>query len=613
MERDKLEKLLTADDDQFKRKAVEEFLQGTGKYRDYLFIHKLLHDRKAFTGRPVSIAVLSSFTLDQIRPLLEVHGYLQGFAVTTYIGGFNQYEQEILQPQSALYGSAPRIILLCVRLEELFPAFFSDFAALTQEEIDGKRVEIVKQIFSLMRVVRKNCEAKVLVSNFVPPPFLAGGLYDRQSPNGQTSWVDSLNRQLTEELQQLSDVFVFDLHHLLLQHGMQEALDDKMWFSARCPFNTRFLTGLARKISVYMSTLESKPRKCLVLDLDNTLWGGVVGEDGFHGIAIGSEYPGNVFQEIQRTIRQYASRGVILAVNSKNNMADVTEVFERHPDMVLQWDDFSAVRVNWQNKAQNMQELATELNIGLDSFVFIDDNPAEIEMVHQTFPEIETVSFSHNPLENLRKVRELACFEKLSITESDRKKGQQYREQAQRHQLKSTVANLEDFYRSLNMEVEITKGDEFALKRLVQLTQKTNQFNLTTRRYGENDLQEFITSESYRVYYLRLRDRFGDNGITGLSIIKIDRDCWIFDTFLMSCRIIGRTVETGLLAFIVEQAEKENVRKLIGEYIPTPKNSQVKDFYLQHGFCRFSEGKEGFWQLEVAQAAIEWPEWLKRK
>jgi FkbH-like protein len=276
--------------------------------------------------------------------------------------------------------------------------------------------------------------------------------------------------------------------------------------------------------------------------------------------------------------------------------------------MVLTWDDFSAVRVNWQDKASNLRELAEELNIGLDSMVFVDDNPVEIEMVRQNLPEVTCILFNKSPIENLERLQNSSFFENITITESDRNKGKQYKEQAQRHRFQKQFTDLTDFYRSLEMKAEIRTDDLFSVKRLAQLTQKTNQFNLTTRRYTEAEMEAFIQSDSCHVVSLRLQDRFGDNGITGLAIVKIENDVWHVDTFLLSCRIIGRTAETALLAHILEMAKAAGARRLIGEYIPTRKNALVKEMFRQHGFVF----NQKHWELDVQTGSIEFPEWIER-
>ncbi|MCD4693466.1 MAG: HAD-IIIC family phosphatase, partial [Calditrichales bacterium] len=541
--------------------------------------------------------------------LLSVASFSGGIPLSIFVGGFNQYEQEIVNPESPMHKFQPEIIFFAVRLEDISPAFHNDFSLPDEKQINHHHEEIINTIKQLIEAVNAHSKAKLIINNFSYPTFLANGVFEHQHPLGQPAVIDKLNKMLSALVQNYSDVFIFDLNYQLFLYGAERAYNQKMWFMARNPFQSGFIIQLALQYALYIKSLQKSRKKCLALDLDNTLWGGVIGEDGLNNIAIGQSYPGNVFQEIQRTIRQYGQQGVILALNSKNNLEDAKEVFEKHPDMILKWDDFSAMRVNWQDKARNMRELADELNIGLDSFVFIDDNPAEIEIVRQNFPEIETVLFTENPLENLKKIQKLDAFQSLSITESDRKKERQYREQAQRTQLKASASKLDDYYYSLNMKAGIKAGDSFSLKRLAQLTQKTNQFNLTTRRYSENEIKAFMQSDNCRVYYMRLTDRFGDNGITGLSIVNIEDNKWIIDTFLMSCRIIGRTAETALLSYIMEQAKKENVKTVIGEYLPTRKNGLVKDFYVNHGF----EAKDDLWIQNPQQKSISCPAWIDIK
>ena len=332
-------------------------------------------------------------------------------------------------------------------------------------------------------------------------------------------------------------------------------------------------------------------KKCLVLDLDNILWGGVLGEDGVAGIKIGGDYPGNAFAYWQQALLQLKDSGVILAVCSKNNEADVLEAWERNPFMVLHKDDFVAWRINWQDKATNMQELAEELNIGLDSMVFVDDNPTERELIRQVLPMVEVPEFSGKPYDLVPLFKNLVdkYFRIYSITNDDKVKTEQYRANANRKTAQAAFDNMEDYLRSLEMELVIMPSNDFNRGRIAQMTQKTNQFNLTTRRYSEDDIKR-MEDDGWIIYCVNVSDRFGDNGITGAIFLNPnDKPSVTIDTLLLSCRILGKGIEFAFLNSVLNLLHDSGVERVNAEYITTAKNAQVADFYDRAGFALIKE------------------------
>jgi FkbH-like protein len=350
----------------------------------------------------------------------------------------------------------------------------------------------------------------------------------------------------------------------------------------------------------------------LVTDLDNTLWGGVVGEDGIDGIQLGIEYPGAAFQAVQRVMLDLYRRGILLAVCSKNNLSDAMEALEKHPGMLLKPEHFAAMRINWKDKAENLREIAAELNIGIDSLAFLDDNPVERERIRTVFPEVTVIELPEDPMSFSRVLRETPVFERLTLSEEDRERGRYYAQQRQRVELERRVSSLEDFYRSLQQEIEIATVTPGTLTRIAQLTQKTNQFNLTTRRYSEQQLTEMAQSSAWKIYSIRVKDRFGDNGTVGVAITHDVEEVCEIDTFLMSCRVISRTVETALISFLIEQARTRGMIQIRGWFLPTKKNHMAADFYPLHGFQKVSEDNEKtFWSLALSESVTRCPEWIK--
>ena len=343
-----------------------------------------------------------------------------------------------------------------------------------------------------------------------------------------------------------------------------------------------------------LAAIESKRKKCLVLDLDNTLWGGILGEDGIEGIEIGDTYPGLAFRDFQEAILETANNGVILAVCSKNNEQDVMEVWEKHPNLIIRQKHISAYRINWNDKAANIQELAEELNIGLDTIVFLDDNPAERERVKQTLTGVEVPEFPDKPylLSAFFKSVYEKYFQIYQLTFEDKSKTLQYTANAERNVFKKNFTDIDSYLESLEMELKVYFADNFTIGRIVQMTQKTNQFNLTTHRYSENELRELINKHNL-VLCLNVKDKFGDNGITVAAIVILDRGEATIENFLLSCRILGRGIESVFLDYILNFLKQKGISKVFSKYIPSKKNKQSENFYEKNGFVLNSTEDDG--------------------
>jgi FkbH-like protein len=370
---------------------------------------------------------------------------------------------------------------------------------------------------------------------------------------------------------------------------------------------------LANEYLRFLLPLCGRVCKALLIDLDDTIWGGVIGEDGLDGISLGAEYPGNAYLEVQRAILDLHRRGIILAICSKNNPEDALEVFKRHPAMLLRLDHFAATRINWKSKAENIKEIASELNIGIDALAFLDDNPHEREEVRMRLPEVHVIDLPSSPVLFAGALRSTTVFERLSLSQEDRDRGTHYLAERRRAQLQKQAGTLEDYYRSLEMVVEIGPVTSRTIARVAQLTQKTNQFNLTTRRYSEQEIGSKAADARCRVYAVSAADRFGDYGLIGVAITSRSGDVCEIDSFLLSCRIIGRSVETALLSYVARQAASEGMRRLRGWYLPTRKNAPAKNFYHEHGFEMItqSEGESSF-EYDLRKE-LRWPEWIELK
>jgi FkbH-like protein len=438
------------------------------------------------------------------------------------------------------------------------------------------------------------------------------GVYDSQSEENQAAAIQQGNRNLRKLARQHKGIYILDYDALVARHGREQWGDERKWLTVRLPVAAAHLVHVAREWMRFLAPLAGKVAKAVAVDLDNTLWGGIIGEDGMAGIQIGSEYPGAAYQQLQRALLDLSERGILLAVCSKNNPQDALEALTDHPGMLLRPEHFAALRINWNEKAHNLREIAAELNIGLDAIAFIDDSPVERQQVREQAPEVMVVDLPADPIEYARAVRDYPAFERLTLSEEDRRRGQDYVVGRQRAALEQTAVSREDFYWSLDQQAEIKPLDTLTLLRVAQLTQKTNQFNVTTRRYTEQQLTELARCPGWRIWSLTVRDRYAYSGLVGVAIVQHRGEVCHIDTFLLSCRVIGRTIETALLAWLAEQARAQGARRLEGWFLPTRKNAPAKDFYRDHGFQLLSETSEGqLWGLALAGAELRCPPWVR--
>ena len=414
--------------------------------------------------------------------------------------------------------------------------------------------------------------------------------------------VNAYNAYLYEAEQQHSNLKVIDIREFTRQYATSELIDWKFYFISQMGMNPKLSKSFKAWWERKMDSIALKRKKCLVLDLDNTLWGGVLGEDGIEGIQIGGDYPGKAFLYWQEALLQLSKSGVILAVCSKNNEQDVLDVWEKNPFIVLNKESFSAYRINWQDKATNIKELAAELNIGLDSLVFVDDNPTEREWVRSMLPMVSVPEFPEHPYMLPVFFQQLVedYFKVYSITDEDRKKTEQYKANANRQQALKNFSDFDKFLESLDIQITIESANEFNIQRIAQMTQKTNQFNLTTHRYTDTDIRGFVEG-GWKVWCISVADKFGDNGITGCVMVNGNE----IDTFLLSCRILGKGIEMAFAKQVLSMLAEEGYGSLRARYVPTAKNSQVKDFYDKCGFTCTVEKEDGSKEYAINLASAD--------
>jgi len=563
------------------------------------------------TMKKFKVAVLSSSTIKGLKEVLTVKCHDLGLFPEILLGEYNQYNQEILDDESKLYRFEPNLVVLFIDTRALLGDVFFDYYTLSAQ--DQKCLPALKKEYldSLIARMKFKLKAKIIIHNFELPCTTPLGILENKQALGLVEFIETLNGDLRDGFKSDSQVFVFDYNSFLSNIGKREAFNYKMYYLADIKIDLSYLPALADQYLAYIKPLISMTKKCIVLDLDNTLWGGIVGEDGAEGVKLGPTPEGRPFMEFQKYILSLFSRGVILAVNSNNNLDDVLEIFREHPYMILKEEHFASMKINWNGKVANMKAISEELNIGLDSFVFLDDDKFNREMIKSALPQVKVVNLPEDPSLYLEVITQLDDFNTFQITGEDMKKGQMYAQQKKREEFCKSAYDIKAYLKGLNIITTIQKANKFNVPRISQLTQKTNQFNLTTRRYLEEEIKQFSDSTDCIVFSIKVEDRFGDNGVTGAAIVKKKAKEWIVDSFLLSCREIGRGVEEVMLAHIFEEAKKEGIGRIIGEFIPTKKNEPAKDFYQKSGFILTEKvGDMELWSRDVA-GGFPYPEFIE--
>jgi FkbH-like protein len=560
---------------------------------------------------PTRIFFLRSMTVEPLVPILRSAALVEGIDATVQVGQFNSYAQEILDPASALYSFDPNIVVLAVQTRDIAPEIWDSYADLSEADAQAAVDCVIQAFAGWVRTFRERSNASVVIHN-LEKPAASLGVLETQRKAGQLAAIDQINAGLRSICSEHRGVHVLDYDALAAQHGRARWHDEGKWLMVRMPFAPDSMLPMVSAWLKFIHPLTGVICKVLAVDLDNTLWGGVLGEDGVDGLKLGVEYPGALYRGFQRAILDLYQRGVLLAVCSKNNHEEAMAALRNHPGMLLKPEHFAAFRINWQDKAQNLREIAAELNLGIDSVAFFDDNPVERELVRSEVPEVKVIAVPDHVRGYTQALRDCPFFERLTLLAEDHAKSKQYHDQRKRSELAQTTGSLEDFFRSLDQEVVIANVTPDSIARVAQLTQKTNQYNVTTRRYTEQQIAEFVSRPDCGVYSVGVKDRFGDNGIVGVLITRTEEDICEIDTFLLSCRVIGRTIETAMLGFLTDASKGRGANLLQGWFIPTKKNAPVKDLYSSHKFRPIASKNDAtLWSLNLGEASIPFPEWIR--
>ena len=557
--------------------------------------------------KKINVGILASFSLNGLEETLRVKCAQKGIDCRTYVGDYNQYNQEIFKSDSKLFQFNPQLtfLILDIRhiLGELYFLPYSISASERKEFVETKVDEIKK----LVETFLDNSNSKLVITNFQIPVYSPYGINEQKEDFGMKQLVYEINNKIRHELKDQPLVFIYDFNEFVMKFGEYNVFNYQDYFFGDIKISIDYIPKFADELLRYVNAVMGITKKCIVLDLDNTLWGGVIGEDGFDNIKLGDDPVGRSFVEFQKRLLALNQRGIILAINSKNNFEDAMEVIKKHPSMILREDNFACMKINWDDKVTNLQEISKELNIGLDSMVFFDDDLINQEFVKTSLPEVLVVELQNDSSQFAQIITEMKEFDVLKITEEDVKRNEMYLVQKKRTELKNKIVDFDEFLKQMNIEVNIKKADSFTIPRISQLTLKTNQFNLTTKRYQQEEISSFSSDKDRIIECVQVSDKFGDNGITGVYIIeKKDSKEWIIDTFLLSCRIMGRKVEEAMLYQIIEKAKNLGIKRIKGKFIPTKKNKPAENFYSDYGFKK--EG--GYWVFNTEQG-IKKPEQIK--
>ena len=546
---------------------------------------------------PVSIGVLCNATTKLITPTLVGTALRFGIALTLVEAQYNQVAQEAFSADSSFSGHQLSAILVAM-----------DYRGLPLQPTPGDVISAEKNVTdclsyikSVIESLRTKTGAQIILQNIAPPVEGLSGSYEGRLP-GTLSWLCS---RLNFELDTLvaDDTFIVDIAGLAANVGLANWHDPTLWNMAKLPFSQQYTPIYADYVCRILAARLGKSRRCLILDLDNTLWGGVIGDDGLEGILIGNGDPtAEAHLHVQRTALELRDRGVVLAISSKNEDATARLPFKEHPDMLLRENHIAVFQANWSDKASNIKAIAQTLSLGLESMVFLDDNPAERMQVRKELPEIAVPELPRDPALYVRTLIAAGYFEAITFSEEDRKRASFYQDNAKRAQILNLSSDMDSYLKSLEMEITFTPFDAMGRSRIAQLISKSNQFNLTTKRYSELNVKVLEEDSSYYTRQIRLKDTLGDNGMISVIICKKNPSVWEIDTWLMSCRVLGRRVEEAALLDIVNQAKEAGALKLIGIYIPTDRNIIVKDHFRKLGFTKISGDSEiETWELNLAQ------------
>jgi fkbH domain len=557
-------------------------------------IRKILLEKENFIEKKV--AILGGSTTSEIKNILELFLLSENIKPIFYESEYNKYYEDALFSEE-LENFSPEIVYIHTNHRNI--TFFPSI-----ENTDDEVKDILEKEYDKFKTIWKSLEEKfnciIIQNNFDFPKDRIMGNYDRISKNGRINFIDCLNRKFVDYTRSNNKFYINDINYLSAQIGLEKWEDSLLWYSYKYAISYEAISKLCKSISSIIKAIYGKNKKCIVLDLDNTLWGGVIGDDGVKGIKIGTETAiGEAYTGFQKYIKDIKKLGITLAIASKNEEQIAVEGLNLK-EMILKENDFFSIKANWNPKTENIKEIANEINIGLDSIVFLDDNPVEREIVKKQLPEVEVPDIGSDVLEYIKYIDQNSFFEIVNFSKEDLERTKYYEDNKERENAKSHFKDYNEFLKSLEMKAEISFVKPIYFDRITQLINKTNQFNLTTKRYTLAEVETIANSKDKIIVYGRLKDKFGDNGLITTVIGTIVRDELHIDLWLMSCRVLKREMESAVLDFLIEYCQKNSVKNIYGYYYKTNKNNMVKDFYKEMGFENILlEEEKSIWILEV--------------
>lgn len=583
--RDKVRDACTGDNLALAQAVVRDLIENERTTVAAIFAYRQVSqmaERLALPSR--RLAILASFTIDPIVPHLGLQRFLAGERIEF---GFWPYQQWYLALAQAgeLDNFDPDAVLVLHHLEDTAP-FLAHRHLAERQRLEEERTTFISGVDSAIRGFRARSAKPVILNTLIPARSGIERHFDRKVSPSRSAEVEKYNAGIAAITARHVSVFVFDYAALVSDHGRLNWFDTMKNHLNKTAISGSVMPALAAELSSFLSTLFSVRRKVVALDLDNTLWGGIVGEDGAHGLAVNGDYPGNSFEAFQSFLANLRASGLLLAAISKNNHEDAEEAFEKNQLMPLRWEDFSAHKINWNDKVANLKAAAAEIDVGIDSFVFADDNPIETDLVRKYLPEVDVVTLAGSPSLFVEKLLAVGGLDAVALTPEDFARAQTYTAEADRREYRGEATDISSFLSGLGLRLVLGPPTPDQIERVAQLFAKTNQFNLTTKRYDGNEVAAMLADRNTELFISELSDRFGNYGLIGVAVLRHREAETEIDSLLLSCRALGRNVEDGLLAFLEQQARSRGAERLMGLYSPTAKNGQVADLYPRFGFVR---------------------------
>lgn len=551
---------------------------------------------------PFRLGVISNATTSFIVPSLIATALRHGFALEVIEADYGQVLQEALSPDSTINRAQPDAVLIALDYRGL-PLRMTPG---DQENAQAGIAASLAHIEAIRSGIHAHTNAVCILQTFARPAEMLFGSIDFALAGTWRNSLEAINRGMADAIADSGDL-LFDVANIAETVGLAAWHDPRLWNMAKLPFASEFLPLYAEQACRIVAALRGKSHRCLVLDLDNTVWGGVIGDDGLEGIVIGQgDATGEAHLSVQQTALALRHRGIVLAVSSKNTDDIARQPFRQHPEMLLKEDHIAVFQANWNDKATNIEAIAKELSLGVDSMAFLDDNPVERGLVRKFLPQVAVPELPEDPAYYARTLMAAGYFEAVAFLAEDRQRAEFYQDNARRVALQQQAGDLDAYLVSLNMQITFLPFDDIGRARITQLINKSNQYNLTTRRYTETEVQQIQADPQAFHLQIRLADSFGDNGMISVVICKRVNDDWHIDTWLMSCRVLNRKVETAVLMELLARAKEHNINRLIGTYLPTERNALVLDHYSKLGFKEVATNADGStqWELDVATAPI---------